>query len=76
MEGSSALHAAALVGALVVVGMEKDIEIGLELREILVTGLAALDAEVFVEQCAVESFEVAVALGSTDLGGRCSMPLS
>lgn len=52
-----------------VVGLEEDIQIGLELGQILIPGLASLDAEVFVQEGAVEAFEVAVALWPTGLGG-------
>lgn len=72
LDRGPALHPAALVGTVVVVGREEDVEIGLELGKILVPGLAALDAEVLVEQGAVEAFEVAVALRAADPGGAVS----
>ena len=68
-EGGSALHAATLVRAVMVVFVEESVEVVLHLDNVLVEGGAPLDAEVFVEQGAVEAFEVAVALRAADLSG-------
>ena len=65
----STFHAATLMRSLMIVGLEEGVEVGLHLRQVFVPDLAALDAEVLVEQRAVEAFEVAVALRTTDLGG-------
>ena len=50
-----------------VVFPEEDVEVGLHLREVFVEGRPALDAEMLVEEGAVEPFEVSVALGPADL---------
>jgi len=52
-----------------VVSAEELVEIVLHLDDVLVEGGAALDAEMLVEQGAVEAFEAAVALRAADLGG-------
>jgi len=65
----SPVHAAALVGTLMVVFPEECVEVGLHLRQVFVEGRPALDAEVFVEEGSVEAFEVSVALRAPDPGG-------
>lgn len=57
------------MGAVLVVGLEEPVQVGLELGQFLIPGLSSLDSEVLVEQGAVEAFEVAVALRAADLGG-------
>jgi len=52
-----------------VVAVEEGVEIDLHLREVFIPGFAALDAEVFIEEGAVEAFEIAVGLRPADLGG-------
>ena len=69
LDGGSPVHAAALVGPLMVVFVKECVEVVLHLDDVIVKGGAALDAEVFVEEGAVEAFEVSVALRAADLGG-------
>lgn len=68
VEGSFALHSAALVRALEVVGLEEGINGDLKLVDIFKPGLAALNSEAFVKESAMESFKETVALRSTNLG--------
>ena len=49
--------------------MRKLIQIGLELWQILIPDLASLNVEVFLQQGAVEAFEVAVNLWLANLRG-------
>jgi len=69
LDGCPAFHAAALMRSFMIVGLEEDVEVGLHLDEVFVPDFAALNAEVFVEQGAVEAFEEAVALRAADLSG-------
>ncbi len=69
VEGSFAVHAAALVRALEVVGVEEGVDGGLKLVDVFKPGLAALDAEAFVQEGSMETFKKAVALRAPDLGG-------
>lgn len=63
-----AVHAAALVRSLGIVGDEIGVESGLHFLDGLEPGAAAFDAEVLVEQGAVEALDDAVGLRSADLG--------
>ena len=69
LQGGAAEHAAALMRPLAVVAQEEGVEGGLHLGDRLVPDGAALHAQVFVEQGAVQALDDAVALRSTDLGG-------
>ena len=63
-----AVHAAALMGPFLVVGLEVGVEGELHLLDGLEPGPAAFDAEVLVEQRAVEALNDAVGLRPADLG--------
>ena len=52
-----------------VVFLQEGVEIDLHLREVFIPGFAALDAEVFIEEGAVEALKIAVGLRPSDLGG-------
>ena len=67
--GRAALHPAAAVWPLVVVGLQVSIQVLLHLRNRLVPGRPALDPEVLFEERAVEPLDEAVGLGSADLRG-------
>ena len=67
--GCSAVHAAALMRPAVIVADEIVVENGLHLLDGLEPGAASFDAEVLVEQGAVQAFDDAVRLRSPDPGG-------
>ena len=67
----AAFHAAALVRPAVIVAVEVDIENRLHLLDGLEPGAPAFDAEVLVEQRAMEALDDAVGLRPADLCGAC-----
>ena len=67
--GCAALHASALVRTFFIVVFQIDFQIGLHLVNRFVELCAALDAEVFIQQGAVESLDEAVGLWPTHARG-------
>lgn len=69
LEGSergSPVHVSTLMGALGVVGDQILIEVLLHFTEVLIPLLATFDSEVLIKESAVEAFEEAIALGTSD----------
>lgn len=64
-----AVHVAALMRTLVVVMVQVLVQVLLHFGHRFVELLAPLDAEVLVQECAVEAFHKAVALGPAHPGG-------
>ena len=69
LDRGPSLHATALMRTVVIVFLQEGVEIDLHLREVFIPGFAALDAEMFVEEGAVEALKIAVGLRPSDLGG-------
>lgn len=63
------------MGSLTVVVVQIGFQIRLHLLQELIPGLATLDAEVLIQQGAVQAFDIAIALGPTNFSGAMLDPL-